>query len=86
MFQGSTLGDTNLSQFHLAWKKEAEMNGKSRESEGKIYLQDREFLEEELEKQVGVMSECLYQTMKEFIKLQNVIYCHKNAGMEEKKE
>jgi hypothetical protein len=32
--------------------------------------------EEELNKQVGVMSECLYLTMKEFIKLQNAIYCH----------
>jgi hypothetical protein len=53
------------------------MNGQSGKREEEIHLQREEKkFEEELNRQVGVMSECLYQTMKEFIKLQNVIYCH----------
>jgi hypothetical protein len=53
------------------------MNGKNGKLEEEIYFHGEEKnFEEELNKQVGIMSEYLFLTMKEFIKLQNVIYCN----------
>jgi hypothetical protein len=57
--------------------QEAKMNGKNEKREKEIYFHGEEKnFEEELNKQIGVMSECLFFTIKEFIKLQNIIYCH----------
>jgi hypothetical protein len=54
------------------------MSGDTMESKGEIHLKAEEkILEDKLEKQIGIMSECFYLTMKEFIRLQNIIYSYR---------